>query len=213
MAERNMWMLIRWSLVIFTTALCLSASLVSGQESGKVLGTIERIEGDKYVIRWADKPELRVRIADNSDEMTVEQKAIVTNAKSFLEYQYPEIKDLAKQFLVVIAGILTLSVAFSEKIVVLTSAPWGVRVLMAAIWGACFTAFAFGGAAIFLIYNAGIGAKFAAVHAVIPHFPWPYPPDYIDVLAWAQNALVAGGLAFGVALGLFVVIGCWKLVK
>ena len=80
-------------------------------------------------------------------------------AKSFLEFEYAEIKDLSKQFLTVVAGVLALSVTFSEKIVSFTQAGFKTRLLMMSCWVLCLGAFLLGGCAIFLIYNAGAAAK------------------------------------------------------
>jgi hypothetical protein len=108
------------------------------QEAARVLGTIERVEGDKFVLKWSDKAALVLTLADGADEMTEGQGAIATNAKSFLEYQYVEIKDLSKEFLAVIAGILALSVTFSEKIIDLPTASLFTKGLLIAIWSVAF---------------------------------------------------------------------------
>jgi hypothetical protein len=118
---------------------------------------------------------------------------------------------LAKQFLVVIAGVLTLSLAFSEKVFPLESSSARVRILIVAIWVICFVAFALGGAAIFFAYNAGIGAKSTAVHAVMFESRWPLKPTYIDLLMWSQRTLLVAGFAFAGALALFVLVASLKL--
>jgi hypothetical protein len=120
-------------------------------EQSQVLAIIERIDGKTFVIKGGPKPE--------AGRLTPEQKKLVGNAKSFLEYRYPEIKDLAKQFLVVIAGVLTLSLAFSEKVFPLESSSARVRILIVAIWVICFVAFALGGAAIFFRVQRGHRGK------------------------------------------------------
>ena len=109
--------------------------------------------------KLGEGPDLTIRIVSGMDRLLPAEQDIATKARSFLEYQYPEIRDLAKHFLTVIAGVLTLSVAFSEKIVSFDPAPPSMRALMAGIWVFCFMALVLGGAAVFLIYNAGIGAK------------------------------------------------------
>lgn len=80
-------------------------------------------------------------------------------AKAFLEFQYVEVKDLAKQFLTVVAAVLAVSVTFSEKIVNFAQGGTTPRVLMILTWGLCLSSFVLGGLAIYLIYNAGILAK------------------------------------------------------
>ncbi|SRR6266536_1016407 len=105
--------------------------------------------------------------------MSDSQARVVTDieeAKAFLEFQYPEIKDLTKQFLTVVAAVLAVSVTFSEKIVVFAQASKLERVLLIITWVACLMAFILGGASIFLIYNAGVSAKYTQVHSK----PTPY---------------------------------------
>jgi hypothetical protein len=46
----------------------------------------------------------------------------VMEAKTFLDFVYPEVKDLCKHFLTLVTGILVFSVTFSEKIVIFQTA-------------------------------------------------------------------------------------------
>ncbi|HKY88009.1 MAG TPA: hypothetical protein VJL90_14715 [Pseudorhodoplanes sp.] len=124
-------------------------------------------------------------------------------AKAFLEFQYPEVKDLTKQFLTVVAGVLALSVTFSEKIVIFGTASLWVRGFMFATWGLCLLAFVLGGCAIYLIYNAGVAAKYTALHNRL----WPY-----QWRTWlAYQFLNVAGCAFVLALCLMVATGISKL--
>jgi hypothetical protein len=223
----------RWLLAPLAIALLVAASAGRAETHDRTLKIAERVDSDKTTVKTGENTEIREKAVDNENELTPEKKRIVMNAKSFLEYQYVEIKDLAKQFLVVIAGVLTLSVAFSEKIVILDKAPLLIRLLMTAIWVACFAASILAGAAIFLIYNAGIAAKYASVHAVMLEVDWticgyhlayaltylgypltyPYSLSYFDLLALSQIALTWGGSLFAGALLLFAIIGTWKLFR
>jgi hypothetical protein len=220
-----------WLLPLLVTALLVAVSTGWAEEHSRVPGTVERVDSDKSIAKSAENAENTERVVASGGRLT--PRRIVVNAKSLLEYQYVEIKDLAKQFLVVIAGVLTLSVAFSEKIVVFDKAPLSIRLLMTAIWVACFVAFMLGGAAIFLIYNAGIIAKYASVHAVLREADWtlwgyhlaypltyfgypltyPYALSYFDLLALSQIVLTWGGSLFAGALLLFAIIGMWKLFR
>jgi len=179
------------------------APTLSAEQATNVIGTIERADGDRFIIKSENTP-LGVRLVEAADERTPEQKKIVTNAKAFLEYQYVEIKDLAKQFLLVIAGFLTLSVTFAEKIVDLKTASGCMKFMLGAIWVFSFAAFALGGLAIFLIYNAGVMAKYATTHfKIIEAFGF----DYVDIMGYSHLVMTLGGLAFSLALGLLVLVG------
>jgi hypothetical protein len=45
------------------------------------------------------------------------QWQILDEAKNFMTYDYAELKDLCKQFLTLVSGILVFSITFAEKIV------------------------------------------------------------------------------------------------
>jgi hypothetical protein len=61
------------------------------------------------------------------------------------------------------------------------------------------------------VYNAGIGAKSTAVHAVMFESRWPLKPTYIDLLMWSQRTLLIAGFFFAGALALFVLVASLKL--
>ena len=126
-------------------------------------------------------------------------------AKSFLKFQYVEIKDLSKQFLTVVAAVLALSVTFSEKIVNFTQAGTASRVLMMACWGLCLFAFVLGGCAIFILYNVGVRAKDTVLYKTLhPYRLW---------LWRSYLCLDAAGIAFVLALILLVVAGFLRILK
>jgi hypothetical protein len=60
-----------------------------------------------------------------------------------------------------------------------------------------------------LIYNAGIAAKYAAVH----HEVIPVPFTYQELTFWAQWALTVGGLAFSAALALLASVGAIRVFQ
>ena len=67
-------------LVFVFAALILASSMprVLAEQATNIIGTIERSEGDKFVIKSENVP-LAVRLAEAADEKTPEQKKIVTN--------------------------------------------------------------------------------------------------------------------------------------
>jgi hypothetical protein len=124
-------------------------------------------------------------------------------AKAFLEFEYAEIKDLSKQFLTVVAGVLALSVTFSEKIVNFTQAGFKTRLLMMSCWVLCLGAFLLGGCAIFLIYNAGGAAKRTILYQ-------RFHP-YRLMAALSYWCLDVAGAAFVLALVLLVLAAFLRL--
>ncbi|HQU85523.1 MAG TPA: hypothetical protein PKY59_20480 [Pyrinomonadaceae bacterium] len=126
----------------------------------------------------------------------------IKDAKSFLEFHYPEVKDFSKQFLTVVAAVLAVTVTFSEKIVNFTTAPTLPRVLMMLVWCGGIVAFMFGGAAILFIYDAGALAK--ATEKDGKMF------GYYTLLRRSYNCLLIGGGVFVVSLILLVVTGLLK---
>lgn len=120
-------------------------------------------------------------------------------ATAFLEFYYVEIKSLAIQFLTVVAGVLALTVTFSEKIVTNSDADTALKVLMSITWVCCLLAFVAGGRAIHLIYNAGAVAKHAALHDV--------PGNYWDRTHHTYRHMIFAGGMFVVALGALVLAG------
>jgi hypothetical protein len=55
-------------------------------------------------------------------------------AKLFLQYDYPETKDLCKHFLTLVTAVLVFSLAFSEKIVNFPTAPKPAKRLLLSAW-------------------------------------------------------------------------------
>ncbi len=124
-------------------------------------------------------------------------------AKAFLEFEYAEIKDLSKQFLTVVAGVLALTVTFSEKIVNFTQSGFKTRLLMMSCWVLCLGAFLLGGCAIFLIYNAGAAAKRTILYQRF------YPYRFMAVFSYW--CLDLAGAAFVFALVLLVLAAFLRL--
>jgi hypothetical protein len=56
------------------------------------------------------------------------------NAEMFIEFYYPEIKDLGKHFLTIVSGVLAFSVTFSEKIIGFPNATLSQFILLVCSW-------------------------------------------------------------------------------
>jgi hypothetical protein len=84
------------------------------------------------------------------------------DAEIFLEFHYPELKDLGKHFLTVISAVLAFSVTFSEKLADLSKATLSQRVLLMCSWLFLVTAVVTSGAGLYYNFVAG-----AQVHGAI----------------------------------------------
>ncbi|MCD9185575.1 MAG: hypothetical protein LUM44_04025 [Pyrinomonadaceae bacterium] len=123
-------------------------------------------------------------------------------AKAFVEFQYAEIKDFSKQFLTVVAGVLAVTVTFSEKIVNFATASSVQRFLLMAVWCGCIIAFTLGGLAIVTIYDAGVVAKETELDGKMRTYP--------ELRLRSHRLLIAGGITFVLSLALLVVTGLIK---
>jgi hypothetical protein len=129
------------------------------------------------------------------------QPSAVDHATLYLKFNYAELKDFAKQFLTVVAGVLTLTITFSEKIVNFATATPATRNYMILVWSLCLFAVVSGGGAVFMMYNAGAIAK-----STILHRRTMYPRTFraLDLAAhWGMNL---AGLAFTLALVVLAVV-------
>ena len=84
--------------------------------------------------------------------------------ETFLQYIYPQTKDLCLHFLTLVSGILVFSVTFSEKIVGFhTAGVWARRLLLAA-WVLFVTSIIAGGASLTMLFLAAGRAFAGAAH-------------------------------------------------
>lgn len=81
-----------------------------------------------------------------------------SRARVFLEFQYPEIKDLLKHFLTLIAAALVFSVTFSEKIVNFQNAQRSQHVIVIVAWFLLVLALGSCGVGLYTLYLAAESA-------------------------------------------------------
>lgn len=70
------------------------------------------------------------------------------SAKLFLEFIYPEARDLCKHFLTLNSGILVFSVTFAEKVVSFSSAPAKTKGWLVGAWILYALSFILGGTSV-----------------------------------------------------------------
>jgi|GEM_PF-1832404 len=137
---------------------------------------------------------------DSSDATTGLAK---TPAGRFVEFQYAEVKDLAKQFLTLISGTLVLTVSFADKIVPLDKAGHFPKAMLAGSWLLLVIAFALAGAGLVGIFFAAVAAREGRVYG--------RPMDYRRLTRPSYHAINAAGLLFVGALVLLAITGATRL--
>ncbi len=80
--------------------------------------------------------------------------------KVFVDFQYPEIKDLSKHFITLISAALVLSVSFSDKVVEVEAARPVQQWMMISAWVLLVLALGACGIGILLIYMAAERSAF-----------------------------------------------------
>ncbi len=113
-------------------------------------------------------------------------------AKAFLSFNYPEVKDLCKQFLTLVSGVLVLSITFSEKILNFQTARLAQRMCLLACWAMLITSLISCGFGLYLIFIAGESANGAIVY--------DYGRDFKHFAKLSYGLLDFSGISFVAAL-------------
>ncbi len=77
-----------------------------------------------------------------------------TPSEMFLKYDYPETKDMCKQFLTLVTTVLVISLTFSDKIINFTNASTASKWLIILAWTSLLSAIIFCGVGLLLITMA-----------------------------------------------------------
>jgi hypothetical protein len=146
---------------------------------------------------------LRAVIDGESRFVFLEGPAMPLNetASKFMTFDYAEAKDLCKQFLGLVSGILVLSVTFSEKIVDFPRARLWPRIFLFSCWVLLICAIIAGGIALMYLAMAGGQAVYGGSGR--------YPTD-----AWTAYRLIIGaGTCFVAALVCLATAGATSLFR
>lgn len=127
-----------------------------------------------------------------------------TSADRFVRFHYPEMKDLAKQMLTLIAGTLVLTVSLADKIVPLGTASPAVKILMASCWASLSLAFILGGIGLTLVFFAAVAATEGAVYGRTVAYRRLAKPAFI--------VIDASAVLFALGLTLLAIAGTTRLV-
>jgi len=125
--------------------------------------------------------------------------------KTFLSFQYPEVKDLCKQFLTLISAILVFSITFSEKIVDFQRAPLNQRMSLLASWVLLVVALISCGLGLCCIFIAAESANGSAIYN--------YGHDFKYFTRFAYAFLDFSGISFVVALIALILAALPNVIK
>lgn len=85
----------------------------------------------------------------------------LSEAEMFLKYDYPETKDMCKQFLTLITTVLVISLTFSDKIVGFSSASVASKWLVISSWTSFLLAIIFCGLGLLFVTMAAGQAAYS----------------------------------------------------
>jgi hypothetical protein len=128
---------------------------------------------------------------------------VPTAASRFVEFQYMEVKDLAKQFLTLISGTLVVTVSFADKIVPLDKAGQFPKAMLAGSWLLLVLSFVLTGMGLVGIFFAAVAAREGRVYG--------HALDYRRLSRPSYHFINAAGLLFVAALVCLAITGGTRL--
>jgi len=114
----------------------------------------------------------------------------MTDADTFMKYDYAETKDLLKTFITLISATLVLSITFSDKVVGITNGPIAARITLMVSWALLLLALICAGVA--MCFIAAAAGKI--IYREIPLFNWSYWS--LALMSWFF-VLISGGAFVG----------------
>ena len=126
-------------------------------------------------------------------------RSFEVESEDILRIVYPEIKDLGKQFMTLVSGILAFTITFAEKIIGLANASVLPKLLLLFSWGAFIAAIGAIGVGLWWNYNVAmcaLGKRPTAAWQTIRHVYFLY---------------LAAGFSFVSGLGFLIAAGTLRL--
>lgn len=123
-------------------------------------------------------------------------------SRVFLEFKYPEIKDLLKHFLTLISAALVFSVTFSEKIINFEKAGLGSKIVVISAWAVLVLALGACGLGIYTLYLAAERAIETVVSGE--------KEDYYNLVRRSYLFQDGAGILFGLGLCLLIIAAVHK---
>jgi hypothetical protein len=141
-------------------------------------------------------------MSDQSDDPLASRSP---EERIFLKFIYPEVKDLAKQFLTLILGSLVLSVTFSEKIVSFSAASIAQQICLLLSWLLLIVSLGMAGYGLYLIFLAAEQACGSIIY--------DYVNDFRDITRRSYLYLDWSAFIYGAGLVLLVVAGAMNFSR
>ncbi len=122
------------------------------------------------------------------------------------EFEWAEFKDLAKQFLTLIVGVLVFSVTFSEKIVDYQDASKWQKASVVATWASLIAALLCAGLGVWWMYQASLSAMY-------DHRSLRAGSEPVGMLVAAYTTINLGGVFFALSLMAIVTTGLLTMFR
>jgi hypothetical protein len=129
----------------------------------------------------------------------LEQNSAEAEANFFMATIYPEVKDLGKQFITLLSGVLAFTITFADKIVDLQNSGLPSKVFLMLCWLLFVAAIIFIGVALWWNYNI---AMTASQHKIDHAY---------NILRRVYRLFLLGGFSFVLGLGFLVLSGITRL--
>lgn len=142
-------------------------------------------------------------VLDRATSPAIELGSSDRDKAVFLQFYYPELKDLGKHFLTVISGVLAFLVAFSENLINLASASAIQRLFLIVALALLIIAVASVGTGVYLNFVAGGQANGSIIRGK--------PGDFKRFVRITYLLYHIGGAAFVAALVLLAAIAALKV--
>ena len=127
----------------------------------------------------------------------------ISDDQKFLEFYYPQVKDLCKHFLTLISATVVFAITFSEKIVDLTKAPILQKGMLVTSLFLMIVALALCGFGLYMIFMA---AEQASGGIIVK-----YGSDFKVIARRSYNLLDLSGIAYGLALVVLAITAATRL--
>lgn len=122
----------------------------------------------------------------------------ISSERFFLEFSYPEMRDLLKHFLTLISGSLVFSTAFSDKVINFATSTEFFKTIALGGWGLLIVALGLCGISIFSLYLAA--EKALKSELIITS------DDYKVLMKLGIISANISGISYGVGLSILLVV-------
>ena len=119
----------------------------------------------------------------------------------FLKYDYPEAKDLCKQFLTLNVGVVVLSLTFADKVIGLTAPSYQSKILLLSSWSCLLASL------------AGCGASLAYISIAAGRVVYGERTDFYRISVRTLVGVAVSGAIFVIGLILLALASAVALLR